>query len=77
MLANTIDFIKPIRYMKTCFVGTAVLETGVVIHMRSDGSALGDDGKTYYTVSRNDENGECEVLGYSSDIDAPVDDVRE
>jgi len=75
MISNEIKIIKAIDFFKTHYIGAALLETGVVIHMRSDGSALGEDGRTYYTVSQDDENGDCEILGYSCDIDSPIDDT--
>ena len=42
-----------------------------------DGSAIGDDGRTYYAVSRDDPAGDCEVLGYSCEIDAPIDETTD
>ena len=62
MIPDDINIIKAVDYFVNHFIGSAVLETGVVIHMKEDGSALGEDGKIYYTVSQDDEDGNCDIL---------------
>ena len=49
------------------------LENGVIIHLRTDGSAFGNDGNTYYVVYQNNKHGDCRVIGYSKDIDKPLE----
>ena len=62
--------------MRTKYIGAARLENGVVIHLRTDGSALGEDGKIYYAVSVDDVNGDCEIIGYSCDIKEPLNNAK-
>ena len=47
---------------------TATLENGVHIDVYGD-YALGSDGKTYYHVGFEDEEGVLQTLGWSCDID--------
>ena len=76
MPKRDINIIRAVQFLRTNYIGAAILETGVMIHMRSDGSALGEDGRIFYAVSEYDENGDCEILGYSSEIKEPLDRIR-
>lgn len=50
---------------------TAVLDNGVHIDVYGD-YALGSDGKKYYHVGYEDEEGVLQTLGWNCDIERPV-----
>ena len=75
-IPDNITIHEGIEFLPSSYICDVLLSNGVIVHLREDGSAVGDDGKMYYSVSRDDENGDCELLGYSCDIDAPVDDTN-
>jgi|LSQX01.3.fsa_nt_gb hypothetical protein len=54
------------------FIGAAKLDNEVCIFLRSDGSALGCDGRTYFAITKDDENGDCVVIGYNADVSRPI-----
>ncbi|MGN1194259.1 MAG: hypothetical protein ACI4SB_02120 [Acutalibacteraceae bacterium] len=45
----------------------ATLDNGVTVQVYGD-YALGDDGKTYYHVGKEDENGLLVTVGWSCDV---------
>ena len=59
---------KAVEWLSDDFVGAAKLDNNVLIFLRADGSALGCDGRTYFVVTGDDENGDCVVLGYRAEI---------
>lgn len=63
---------KTVSWFSDEFIGAVKLDNGVCIFLRSDGSALGCDGHTYFVITDDDENGDCVVLGYSTDISSPM-----
>ncbi len=77
IIPNDITIWKEIEVLPKKYICDLLLENGVIIHVRDDGSADGDDGKTYYTVSQDNAAGDCEVLGYSSEITARIDEITE
>ena len=77
IIPDDITIYKEVKVLPPRFICDVLLENGVIIHVRSDGSAAGDDGKTYYAVSRDNDAGDCEILGYSCEIDAPIDETTE
>lgn len=50
---------------------TATLENGVRLEVYGD-YAIGDDGKTYYHVGFEDEEGILQTLGWSCEADSLV-----
>ena len=46
----------------------AKLDNGVTL-LVFDGYALGSDGKTYYHIGREDEEGDLLTVGWSCDVD--------
>lgn len=49
----------------------AKLDSGVIINVY-DGYALGSDGRTYYHVGKEDENGILQTVGWCCDTDKPM-----
>ncbi len=47
----------------------AKLDNGVTL-LVFDGYALGSDGKTYYHIGREDEEGDLLTIGWSCDVDS-------
>lgn len=66
-----IEILSEISITETKYVFDLILENGVLLHVKEDGSADGEDGNPYFCVSRL-TNGEIEVLGWSKDIDKPL-----
>ncbi len=62
---------KTVEWISDDFIGAAMLDNNVMIFLRTDGSALGCDGRTYHVVAEEDNNGDCVVLGYSTGDDPP------
>ena len=54
-----VENIKPIAVLK--------LDNGVII-LVFDGYALGSDGKTYYHIGREDEEGDLLTVGWSCEV---------
>ncbi len=77
IIPDDITIFKEMKVLPPKYICDILLENGVVIHVCGDGSALGDDGKVYYAVSRDNAAGDCEVLGYSCEIDAPIDETTD
>ncbi|HBL40381.1 MAG TPA: hypothetical protein DDY98_01955 [Ruminococcaceae bacterium] len=77
IIPNDITIWKELKVLPQKYICDILLENGVVIHVRDDGSADGEDGKTYYAVSQDNAAGNCEILGYSSEITAPIDEITE
>ncbi len=69
---NNLIIHKAVSWFSDEFIGAAKLDNGVCLFLRSDGSALGSDGRTFFVISDDDENGDCVVLGYSADISSPM-----
>jgi len=69
---NDFTIHKAVSWFSDEFIGAVKLENGVYIFLRSDGSALGCDGCTYFEITEDDENGDCVVLGYSANISSPM-----
>lgn len=67
-----IKIFKQVEKFQEVVMCAVKLENGVIIHLKADGSAFGDDGNTYYVVYENDMNGDCEIIGYSKDINKPL-----
>lgn len=53
--------------LKPMFV--AKLDNGITL-LVFDGYALGSDGKTYYHIGREDEEGILQTVGWSCDVDS-------
>lgn len=68
-----IKIFKQVEKFQEVVMCAVKLENGVIIHLRTDGSAFGDDGNIYYVVFKNNKNGECVIIGYSKDIDKPLE----
>ena len=47
------------------------LDNGVTL-LVFDGYALGSDGKTYYHIGREDEEGVLLTVGWSCDVNEPI-----
>ena len=58
---------KEIETLKPMFV--AKLDNDVIL-LVFDGYALGSDGKTYYHIGREDEEGDLLTVGWSCDVDS-------
>lgn len=65
------NFLKEIKFEETKVLYSAELENGVHIDIYGD-YALGSDGKTYYHVGFEDEEGVLQTVGWSCDIDGTV-----
>ena len=65
------NFLKEIKFEETKVLYSAELENGVHIDIYGD-YALGSDGKTYYYVGFEDEEGVLQTWGWSCDIDGTV-----
>ena len=55
--------------LKPMFV--AKLDNGIAL-LVFDGYALGSDGKTYYHIGREDEDGILQTVGWSCDVDSEI-----
>ena len=58
-----VENIKPIAVLK--------LDNGVTL-LVFDGYALGSDGKTYYHIGREDEEGDLLTVGWSCEVSVPT-----
>lgn len=58
-----VENIKPIAVFK--------LDNGVTL-LVFDGYALGSDGKTYYHIGREDEDGDLLTVGWSCEVSEPA-----
>ncbi len=58
-----VENIKPIAVLK--------LDNGVML-LVFDGYALGSDGKIYYHIGREDEEGDLLTVGWSCEVSAPT-----
>lgn len=65
------NFLKEIKFEETKVLYSAELENGVHLDVYGD-YALGSDGKTYYHVGVEDEEGVLQTLGWNCDIERPV-----
>lgn len=75
MSGNNVAYVKVKKVLDTEYIFDIELETGIVIHVRRDGTAIDDSGILYYSVSKVDEDDEeqdVEVLGWSSEISEAV-----
>ena len=77
IIPEDITIYKEVKTLPRTYLCDILLENGVIIHVCGDGSAIGDDGRVYYAVSQDNAAGDCEIIGYSSDIDEPIDEVTE
>lgn len=68
---NGIEIFGESEITETKYIFDLTLESGVVLHVKEDGSADGEDGNAYFCVSRI-VGGEVEVIGWSKDIDKPL-----
>lgn len=68
---NKIKIWKEIEYRPHNILYEAVLENGVRVLVKDDGTAIGDNGVTYYNVSRDDGD-EIVILGWSDEIDSQL-----
>lgn len=71
MKEKRINILKEISMTETKYIFDLILENGVLLHVKEDGSADGADGNCYYCVSKLVDD-EVEVLGWSKDIDKPL-----
>lgn len=62
---------KEVETKEVKILYTAVLDSGVHIDVYGD-YALGSDGKNYYHVGHEDEDGVLLTDGWSCDIDRPL-----
>lgn len=65
------EIFKEISAQETCYVFDVIIENGVLLHVRPDGSADGVDGNRYYVVSDLVDD-EVVVKGWCKDIDKPL-----
>lgn len=66
-----VKILKEIEYHPHHFLYEATLENGVKILVKDDGSAIGEDGVTYYNVCRENDD-EIEIIGWSCEIDKQI-----
>lgn len=62
---------KETEFSPTAYIAKATLESGVEILIREDGSADGNDGKTYYNVSQEVED-TLVTVGWTADSNETV-----
>ncbi|MBR2892286.1 MAG: hypothetical protein IKB94_00380 [Clostridia bacterium] len=60
---------KPIEALKP--IAVFKLDNGVIL-LVFDGYALGSDGKTYYHIGREDEEGDLLTVGWSCEVSEPT-----
>lgn len=60
---------KPIEALKP--IAVFKLDNGVIL-LVFDGYALGSDGKTYYHIGREDEEGDQLTVGWSCEVSEPT-----
>ncbi len=77
MIPENIEIHIEVKRMPAEYIYDVIIDNGVLLHCCMDGSAIGSDGKTYYAVAHDDENMDYELIGYSADIDAPIDDTKD
>ena len=68
IVLNKIKILKEIEFRPHNILYEAVLENGVKVLVKDDGTAIGENGVTYYNVSCDDGD-EIEILGWSDEID--------
>ena len=68
---DNIKILEEKEFYSHHFLYMATLENGIKICVKDDGSAIGEDGTTYYSISKTVDD-ELEILGWSSEVDGQI-----